>query len=418
MVRENIAPLSGFVAYSPDMQAKFDQLKDLVAGVHHAYGFRSLDLPLIYRAEALLAKSGGETDKQVYRIKKGEAELAVRFDLTVPLAMYVAGRDRELAFPLKASQINRSYRGEKVQRGRERELYQCDADVIARGKLDIGYDAEVIAVAADIYRRMNIGPFTIRVANRRLLGGFLQELGLEDVKPAMSVIDDAEKISEEDLVKELRGLGLGQGQIQKLQSLIKFSGGLDELAEVLGIGAGGDSASELMRQGFLELVAVMEQLEVRGVVEAKVDLQIVRGLDYYTGTVFETRLEEVPEIGSIGSGGRYDNLVGNYSNEQFEGVGFSVGLTRLFNSLAELGKLPELATEAKVVLVPVAKEQMGFCLEKASEWRKNGESVDVYLQGGKLDKALKYAAGSGATEVVVVGEEEVRSGNLERRTVK
>jgi histidyl-tRNA synthetase len=411
MTRDNIAPLSGFVTFTPAQQAKFDQLKDLVARVHHAYGFMSLDLPLIYRTDALLAKSGGETDKQIYRLTKGDTELALRFDQTVPLAIFVAGHDRDIAFPLKVSQIGRVYRGEKVQRGREREFYQCDVDVIARGQLSVAYDAEVIAVAADIYRQMGLGDFTIRVANRRLLGGFLESLGLTNLQPVMSVIDDAEKVSETELVTQFKALNLTPEQIEKLQNFIKFSGSLDELVTLI------DTPNALFQQGLAELTAVMEQLRLRQVPEAQVDLQIVRGLDYYTGTVFETRLNSLPEIGSIGSGGRYDNLVANYSNEQFEGVGFSIGLTRFFNSLAAVNQLPELPPQPKTLLIPVTPEQIPFCLATAANLRAHGETTDIYLQPGKLDKALTYAAKSGASYAIVIGTDEQNGKPFDRRSV-
>ncbi len=417
MERTKFAPLSGFVPLTPEQQAKFDQLKDLVARVHHAYGFRSLDLPLIYRTEALLAKSGGETDKQIFRIDKGgddgAAGLALRFDLTVPLAMFIANNERNLAFPLKVSQIGRSYRGEKVQRGREREFYQCDIDVIARGKLAVAYDAEVVAGVAEIYRQMGIGGVTIRIGNRRLLGGFLQSLGLADTAGVMAVIDDAEKVSGEELRRRFSELGVGDGEIAQIERLISFSGNLAEFKASEWLA--GDN--ELFQQGRSELIAVMEQLAARGVNEAVIDLQIVRGLDYYTGTVFETRLDAMPEIGSIGSGGRYDNLVANYSAEPFEGVGLSIGLTRIFNSLLEAGKLPELPLAEKVLLIPVEPAQIEFCLKTSAELRARSEMVDVYLQGGKLDKALSYAAKSGASTAIIIGEAEVAGKPLERRVL-
>lgn len=412
MQKVNTRALSGFMELSPEDQLEFDRIKRVILNEHLDHGFCPVDVPLIYRKEVLLAKAGGETEKQIYQLKKGDNDLALRFDLTVPLAAYVTEKQQDLTFPFKVSQINKVYRGERPQKGRYREFYQCDADVIGRGELDIAHDAEVISVIYGVYKKLDFGEFTIRVSNRKLLTGFLDGLDVGDRTGAvMAVIDRAEKVSEDEFRAGLVELGLGDEQVDKVLRFTKISGGNDEI--VSGLGELGVE-NELFGRGLDELVSVMDLLGKMGVKDSvKIDLMIVRGLDYYTGTVFETLLNDYPEVGSIGSGGRYENLASNYSNEKFPGVGASIGLTRMFAALKEIGVVKSGSkTVVDVMIVPFASEQFEYCYELADRLRAVGKRVDVVLMEAKIGKKLAYADKMGVKDVIVVGEDEVGSGRV------
>jgi histidyl-tRNA synthetase len=410
MQRINTAPLSGFMQLLPEDQMVFDRIKQVIFDVHRQNGFLAVDLPLIYREEVLLAKAGGETEKQIYRLEKGGNRLALRFDHTVPLAAYVAENQNDLVFPFKVSNIGKNYRGEKAQRGRYREFYQCDCDVIGRGELSVAYDAEVISVIYEIYRRLNFGDFTLRVSNRKLLNGFLESLGLTDILAVSHIIDDAEKISEEELVSCFKKIKLDAGSIAKITEFIQISGTNEEVITKL---EEMKIENDDFAAGLKELKTVMELLAKKGVDNAKIDLMIVRGLDYYTGTVYETILNDHPDIGSISSGGRYDNLADNYTNEHFQGVGASIGLSRLFYVLKESGLVAsEKVSPVDVLVVPFAAQQFEYCYILADTIRRAGKTVDILLEDGKIGKKLGYADKARIKNVVVVGENEVQSGNV------
>ncbi|MDR2063464.1 MAG: histidine--tRNA ligase [Candidatus Nomurabacteria bacterium] len=410
MQKVNLAPLSGFMELLPADQRVFNQIKQVIADVHHANGFLAVDLPLIYREEILLAKAGGDTEKQIYRLQRGESRLALRFDHTVPLAAYVARSQRDLVFPFKVSNIGKNYRGERSQRGRYREFYQCDCDVIGRGELSIAYDAEVIGVIYEIYKQLNFGEFTLRVSNRKLLNGFLESLNLRDILAVSHVIDDAEKIPAEELAEQFRRLKIDSKTTQQILQFINTSGTNEEvLTKLKALKV--DTADFVA--GLSELETVMELLAKKGVENAKIDLMIVRGLDYYTGTVYETILNDFPEVGSVSSGGRYDNLTDNYSNEHFQGVGASIGLTRLFYVLQENGALATTKTSPiDVLVVPFSKQQFEYCYILSNTIKNAGKTVDIFLEDGKIGKKLSYADKARIPHVIVVGEEEVKTGNM------
>ncbi|MDR0591271.1 MAG: histidine--tRNA ligase [Candidatus Nomurabacteria bacterium] len=419
MNKISTAPLSGFMELSPSDQLEFDRIKDVIRAEHVKRGFLPIDTPLIYRSEVLLAKAGGETEKQIYRFDKGDNDLSLRFDLTVPLARYVVDKQSELNFPFKVSQIAKSYRGERAQFGRFREFYQCDADVIGRGSLDISYDAEVIALVDAIYSQLEFGDFTIRVNNRKLLSGFIDAIGASSkAGEILGIIDKAAKITPEEFESEIRGLGLSDDGAGRLREFIGLTGDntaiLNSLEEL-------NIDNEVYRQGLSELRAVISLLADMGVTKTvRVDLMIVRGLDYYTGTVYETTINgREREVGSVASGGRYDDLASNYSSENFPGVGVSIGLTRLFAALKGAGLVGETKqTPVDVLVLPFSSAEFAYSYKLADQLRAEGKNVDVLTEDMKFGKKMAYADKTGVASVVVVGENEVKTGDTKIKNMK
>lgn len=398
---------------TPSDQLEFDRIKDVIRDEHVKRGFQPIDTPLIYRSDVLLAKAGGETEKQIYRFEKGDNDLSLRFDLTVPMARYVVDKQSDLSFPFKVSQIAKSYRGERAQFGRFREFYQCDADVIGRGELDISYDAEVVALIDAVYKRLDFGKFTIRISNRKMIGGFIDELGVSDrASEILAIIDRAAKITPEEFEAQMLGLGLGEENSKRLKDLIGLTGSNAEILaslDKLGI------KNEAYVQGLGELKTVIELLAQMGVKDsAQIDLMIVRGLDYYTGTVFETTINgREREVGSVASGGRYDDLASNYSSENFPGVGMSIGLTRLFAALKEAKIVGVVKnTTVNVLILPFGKSELAYSYQLADKLRLTGQSVDVLSQDMKFGKKMAYANRIGVKKVIVIGENEVKTGQV------
>ena len=329
--------LPGFMELLPKEQILFNQMMDTIKKSYESFGFLPLDTPIIEYSEVLLAKAGGETEKQIYRFEKGDNDLSLRFDLTVPLAKYVAKRSNELVFPFKRFQTGKVFRGERPQKGRFREFYQCDIDVIGEEDLSLKYDSEVVNVIYDIFRKLNFGPFVIRINNRKILGGFFESLGLSDkVSDILRTVDKIDKIGIEEVKKELSNLGVDNDRITKIIEFISLSGTSEEKLRIL---KNNYCDNELFKKGVEELDAVINDLELRKIPNQfyVVDLTIARGLDYYTGSVYETKLVNYPGIGSVCSGGRYDNLAEYYTDKKLPGVGISIGLTRLFYHLLEAG---------------------------------------------------------------------------------
>ncbi|MCL2445002.1 histidine--tRNA ligase [Candidatus Saccharibacteria bacterium] len=411
MQKVNTAPLSGFMQLLPEDQIEFDRIKQVILNAHHRNGFLSIETPIVHRQELLFAKAGSDTEKQIYQLEKGDHKLALRFDLTVPLAAYVAENQSYLNFPFKASNIGKVYRGERSQRGRYREFYQCDADVIARGELDIAYDAEIIGLIHEIYSELNFGKFTLRVSNRKLLNGFLNSLGLGEKSIEVSrIIDDAEKISEQEFVQKLQDLKVAQKTIDHITQFINIKG---ESTEIIAQLRDLKITDEQFLTGLSELQTVMSLLAAKNVTTAKIDLMIVRGLDYYTGTVYETILNDHPNVGSVSSGGRYDNLTSTFSNETFQGVGGSIGLTRLFSVLKEIGIIKsENTAPADLLVIPMSPDQFPFCYKLATDLRSQNLKIDTYLASGKVAKKLSFADKSHIPYTIVVGENEVETNRL------
>ena len=404
--------LSGFMELLPAKQIRFEKMLEILRTTYASYGFAPLDTPAIEDAQILLAKGGGETEKQIYRFTKGDSDLALRFDLTVPLAKYVALHYNELAFPFRRFQISKVYRGERAQRGRFREFYQADIDIIGDGKLDILNEAEIPAIIYKVFRGFGLSRFQIRVNNRKILTGFYAMLGLsEQSGDIMRTVDKLDKIGPEKVkVILLEDCGLTQEQAEEILRFISITGTNDQVLTAL---EGYQGRNEIFDQGLQELKAVTVNLGAFGVPEENfaVDLTIARGLDYYTGTVYETTLLDHPEIGSVCSGGRYDNLAGYYIDKQLPGVGISIGLTRLFYVLDEQGLLnPQLPSAPADALVLPMTEDAAPAIAVAEAIRSQGLRVQLYCEQKKFKQKMAYANKLEVPFVVLLGEDEIAEG--------
>ena len=404
--------LSGFMELLPGKQIRFEKMLEILRTTYASYGFAPLDTPVIEDAQILLAKGGGETEKQIYRFTKGDSDLALRFDLTVPLAKYVALHYNELAFPFRRFQISKVYRGERAQRGRFREFYQADIDIIGDGKLDILNEAEIPAIIYKVFRGFGLSRFQIRVNNRKILNGFYAMLGLSEKSgDIMRTVDKLDKIGA-DKVKRilLEDCGLTDDQADEILRFIAITG---SNAQVLSALEGYAGRNEMFDQGLSELKAVTVNLAAFGVPEANfaVDLTIARGLDYYTGTVYETTLLDHPEIGSVCSGGRYDNLAGYYIDKALPGVGISIGLTRLFYVLDEQGLLnPALPSAPADALVLPMTDSPAAAIALAETIRSAGLRVQLYGEQKKFKQKMAYANKLEVPFVVLLGEDEITEG--------
>ena len=412
----NTKPLPGMMELLPEEQMEFNRILGVVKAHHAAFGYAEIDTPVIERTETLLAKAGGETEKQIYRFKKGDNDLSLRFDLTVPTARFVAENISHLTFPFKRSQIGKVYRGERSQRGRFREFYQCDIDVIGREKLSLNYDAEVMAVIYAIFKELNLGKFTLRINNRNIMSGLFEGLGVVgSAVELMALIDRAEKISGEDFSRQLKELGIGREAEQMILEFIKIDGESGQVLQRLRDLATTFEKNTRFLGGINELEKVSGVLKQMAVSEDnfKLDMLIVRGLDYYTGTVFVTVLDDFNDIGSVASGGRYDNLASSYSKEVLPGVGASIGLTRLFWSLRELGLLKfQQKTPAEYLIVPFTENEVAVALDLANKMRTEGKKVEVLLEEMNIKKAFKFADKRGVKYVVPIGEDKAKSGEF------
>ena len=405
--------LSGFMELLPARQVQFDRMVEILRKSYSLYGFTPLDTPVIESSEVLLAKGGGETEKQIYRFQKGDSDLSLRFDLTVPLAKYVAQYSNQLAFPFRRFQIGKVYRGERAQRGRFREFYQADIDVIGDGKLDISNEAEIPAIIYRTFTAMGLKRFQIRVNNRKILNGFYAMLGLtEKSGDIMRTVDKLDKIGAAQ-VKELlmsEEIGLTADQAGEIMRFIAIDGSNEEVLQAL---EGYRGRHPLFDEGLDELTTVARYLSAFGVPQEnfKVDLTIARGLDYYTGTVYETTMLDHPEIGSICSGGRYDNLAEYYTEKKLPGVGISIGLTRLFFVLEDQGYLnDQLNTAPADVLILPMTEDLSAAIALATQLRNAGVRTQLYGEQKKFKQKMSYADKLGVPYVIFLGEEEISSG--------
>ena len=404
--------LSGFMELLPAKQIRFEKMVQILRTTYASYGFAPLDTPAIEDAQILLAKGGGETEKQIYRFQKGDSDLALRFDLTVPLAKYVALHAGELAFPFRRFQISKVYRGERAQRGRFREFYQADIDIIGDGKLDILNEAEIPAIIYKVFRGFGLTRFQIRVNNRKILTGFYAMLGLSEKSgDIMRTVDKLDKIGPE----KVKALLLSECALEEAaaEEILKFIAIRGTNAEVLSALEGYAGRSETFDMGLCELKAVTANLAAFGVPEENfaVDLTIARGLDYYTGTVYETTLLDHPEIGSVCSGGRYDDLAGYYIERKLPGVGISIGLTRLFYVLDEQGLLnPELPSAPADALVLPMTAEPGPAIALAEELRASGLRIQLYCEQRKFKQKMAYADKLGVPFAVLLGEDEIAEG--------
>ena len=418
----NVQPrtLSGFMELLPRQQQLMESIMSTLRETYSLYGFTPLDTPVIEASEVLLAKGGGETEKQIYRFTKGDSDLSLRFDLTVPLAKYVALHYSELAFPFRRFQIGKVYRGERAQRGRFREFYQADIDIIGDGKLDIANEAEIPAIIYQTFSKLGLKRFQIRVNNRKILNGFYAMLGLADkAGDIMRTVDKLPKIGEEKVSALLTGeLEISPEAAGEILKFIAIKGGNQQVLEAL---EGYRGRSELFDTGLDELGTVVKYLSAFGVPEENfaVDLTIARGLDYYTGTVYETFMTEHPEIGSICSGGRYDNLAEYYTDKLLPGVGISIGLTRLFYVLNEQNMLSQEKNTAPAdVLVLPMTEDLSPAIALATGLRNEGVRVQLYTEQKKFKAKMNYADKVGVPYVVFLGEDEVKEGVVACKDMK
>lgn len=404
--------LAGFMELLPNEQILFNQMMQTIEKVYQKFGFLPLDTPVIELSEVLLAKAGGETEKQIYRFNKGDNDLSLRFDLTVPLSKYVAKNYGNLSFPFRRYQIGKVYRGERTQKGRFREFYQCDIDIIGDEKLDLINDAELPSVIYTIFKELGFDDFTIRINNRKILNGLFEGIGQKDnAVEILRVIDKIEKIGKAAVIEELEKLGVDENAIKRIMAFIEIEGSSKEKIEKL---EEQEIESETYKLGVQELKEVIEKVKLFGVPEEnyQVDLTIARGLDYYTGTVYETFLNKYRELGSVCSGGRYENLAEYYTDKKLPGVGISIGLTRLFYKLNELQIIKAEKKSISDVLVIPMVEDLSVPIKVATDLRKAGINTEIYLNDKKLKSKFKYADKLQIPYVIIIGEDEIAEGKV------
>jgi len=426
--------MPGVMELLPLDQIAFADMLDTVRRNYERFGFLPIETPVIEYSDVLLTKSGGETERQVYFVQSTGAleksddkrpELALRFDLTVPLARYVAEHEHDLSFPFRRYQMQRVYRGERAQRGRFREFYQCDIDVIGKDELSIRYDAEIPAVIYSVFRDLKIGPFTIWLNNRKIMRGFFEGLGITDTEQQALALREVDKLDKRgaDYVRDTlmgEGFGLSAEVASKILEFVQIrahnyaerESAFAKIREIARWHGGADAAPAILDEGIKELREVTGLLRGMGVPETHyaINFSIARGLDYYTGTVYETMLNEHPQIGSICSGGRYENLASNYTKSKLPGVGISIGATRLFWQLREAKLIDTAQSTVKVLVTQMDETQLPAYLELATQLRNGGIPTEVVLDGGKLGKQFKYADRAGIRFVIVLGSDEIAKG--------
>ena len=410
--------LAGFMELLPEEQILFEQMKQKIEKTYQKFGFLPLDTPIIELSEVLLAKAGGETEKQIYRFNKGDTDLSLRFDLTVPLAKFVAKNYGNLSFPFRRYQIGKVYRGEKVQKGRFREFYQCDIDIIGDEELSILNDAEIPSVIYTIFKELGFDDFTICINNRKLLNGLFESLSQkENATEILRIIDKIEKIGKEAVIEELEKINVPKECINKILEFIQIEGTTDEkISQLQNL----KIENEMFKTGLEEITQTVKYIRIFGIPENnfKLDLTIARGLDYYTGTVYETFLNKYRGIGSVCSGGRYENLAEYYTNKKLPGIGISIGLTRLFYVLNELNLIKvEQKSISKVLVIPMI-EDLKVPIEIANKLRSEGINTEIYLNNKKLKAKMKYADKLQIPYVIVVGEDEINSKEIKLKNME
>ncbi len=398
--------LPGFMELLPKEQIQFNKMYDTIRKTYERFGFIPLDTPILESAEVLLAKAGGESDKQIYRFTKGDTDLAMRFDLTVPLAKYVAKNYNNLAFPFRRYQIGKVFRGEKAQKGRYREFYQCDIDIIGDGKLSLINDAEIPSIIYNTFKALGFDAFQIKFNNRKMLNGLFESLSVrEQASEVLRIIDKIDKVGKENAAKELESLGIQTNHINKLFEFLGIKGdNLQIINQLMSLHIDNDTFA----LGLQDISQVNELIKMFGVPDNNytIDLTIARGLDYYTGTVYETTLNDYPSIGSVCSGGRYDNLAEYYTDRKLPGVGISIGLTRLFYQFEQVGIVkPVNSTPSSLLIVPIV-DDLSYPLELASKLRNSGINTEIYLEQKSLKAKLNYANRLGVPYVGIIGETE------------
>lgn len=410
--------MPGFMELLPEDQILFNNMCDTIRKVYEKFGFLPLDTPILEYSNILLAKAGGETEKQIYRFTKGENDISLRFDLTVPLARYVSQRYNDLVFPFKRYQIGKVYRGERPQRGRFREFYQCDIDVIGEN-LSLIYDAEIPAIIYDLFKELDFGKFTIRINNRKILNGFFKDLDLEnEASSVLKIIDKLEKIGIDEVKKELSELEISDDKISKIEKFISITGSNDEILDSL---KSLNISNDLFLEGLNDLDIVIKNIRLFGVSEEyfNIDLTIARGLDYYTGTVYETKLDNYPSLGSVCSGGRYDNLTQFYTDKCFQGIGISIGLTRLFYQLKEANIVfSKEKSLIKVLIIPFSNQNISYAIKVSKVLRDSNVICDVYYDDKGIKQKMKYANRLEIPYVCIIGDDEEKIGQITLKNMK
>lgn len=404
--------MPGFMELLPEDQILFNGIVDTIKSTYESFGFLPLDTPVLELSEILLAKAGGETEKQIYRFKKGDSDISLRFDLTVPLARYVSMRYNDLVFPFKRYQIGKVYRGERPQKGRFREFYQCDIDVIGEN-LSLKHDAEIPTIIYELFKKLDFGKFTIRINNRKVLNGLFSSLDLTlKSTDILRIIDKIDKIGIKEVEKELLELGISNEKTSKILDFINIKGSTEEILKSL---KELNIKDETFEQGIYELEYVTNSLNSFGLDNSyyTIDLTIARGLDYYTGTIFETTLDDYMSLGSICSGGRYDNLTNYYTDKQLEGIGISIGITRLFSKLREMGIVkPNSKSLVKLLVIPYSDANLEYSMNIAKVVRDNSINCEIYLEDKAFKKKLNYANRLGIPYVCIIGDDEEKSNTV------
>jgi len=412
MQKTEVRTLPGFMELLPNEQVLFNQMKEKIQKTYEKFGFLPIDTPVIESTEVLLAKAGGETEKQLYSFTKGDSNLTLRFDLTVPLAKYVALYSNELSFPFRRYQIGKVYRGERAQRGRFREFYQCDIDVIGDGELNIINDAEIPSIMYEVFKNLGLDNFTIRINNRKILNGLFESIDAkEDSVNIMRIIDKIEKIGVENVKAELRELNISEENIERIVEFIQINGTTDEKIQAL---EELTIENETYKLGVSELKEVINYIRLFNVPEQyfTVDVSIARGLDYYTGTVYETFLNDHKSIGSICSGGRYNNLSEYYTERKLPGVGMSIGLTRLFYVLNEMNLIQAEKKSISEILIVSMVPDLKPAIDTANKLRAAGINTEIYFDEKKIKAKFKYADKLKIPYVIAIGEDEINSGKF------
>lgn len=404
IIKPSILP--GFLELSPKDQKVFDEMRKIIEDNFIKYGFINIDTPLIEKEEILLAKGGGETTKQIYRIDKESTKQALRFDLTVSLARYVSMHAHDLSFPFRRYQIGKVYRGERNQKGRYREFYQCDIDIVGNDKLSIINDGEIPSVIYNIFKDLGFEDILFRINNRKLLQGFLEFVGVNKFEEVLRSIDKLEKIGIEKTILELKKSDINDYEIEKILDFISSSDSNEKTIEKLN---NLDINNEIFTQGRNELLEVYKYMQAFGIPteNIKIDLTITRGLDYYTGTVYETFLKGYESIGSVCSGGRYDDLANNFSKQKYPGVGLSIGLSRLYYQLNEANLLNNLENiNSPLIVIPMGDDVIDYGIEIVNELRASGFVSQIYLESGKVKKKFSYSDSIGVETAIIIGGDE------------
>lgn len=419
-MKEKVMPrtLPGFMQLLPNEQILFNEMKEKIQKTYEKFGFLPLDTPIIESSEVLLAKAGGETEKQIYRFSKGDSDLSLRFDLTVPLAKYVTENYANLSFPFRRYQIGKVYRGEKAQRGRFREFYQCDIDVIGENELSLINDAEIPSVIYATFKELGFDDFTISINNRKILNGLFESLKLKEKSvDIFRIIDKIDKIGKENVIKEIKDLEVPEEKINTIMNFIAITGDVEyTISELRKL----NIKNDLFELGVNELEEVAKNINLFGVPKEnyKIDLTIARGLDYYTGTVYETFLNEYRSLGSVCSGGRYDNLAEYYTDKKLPGVGISIGLTRLFFQLNDKKIIEAGNKSISEVLIISMVDDFTKSIEIATKLRNAGINTQIYTNNAKIKNQFKYASRLNIPYVIVIGEDEIKENKISLKNME